>query len=321
MMSSVPVPYRESESREAVSRPAGLRSLPSFRLTDLPTYRVARRPVPRPPVSAVIGISILTGLALLALLGPSLWRVDPEAQDLVNRLATPWGLGGTSAHPLGTDSLGRDTLARLIAGSRVSLPLAVAATLAAGLIGISLGILAGYGGGLIDRAVTWLCDVQLAIPFVVFAIAVTAAFGPSVGNVLVTLIVTGWVAYARVLRLQAQSLRAAEWMQSATAIGASPSRVLIRHLLPNLIAPAVVLATQQAGAMILYESSLTFLGLGIGGSTPTWGGMAALGREAIFKSPWVAAIPGLAIALAILGFNLTGDWLATRGRRQGWLAT
>ena len=215
----------------------------------------------------MIGISTLVVLAVVALLGPSLWQVDPEAQDLINRLAPPWGLGGTSAHPLGTDSLGRDTLARLIAGSRVSLPLSVAATLASGLIGISLGILAGYVGGWIDRVVIWLSDVQLAIPFVVFAIAVTAAFGNSIGNVLVTLIVTGWVAYARVLRLQARSLRAAEWMQSAKAIGATPARVLVRHLLPNLIAPAAVLATQQAGAMILYESSLSFLGLGIGGST------------------------------------------------------
>jgi peptide/nickel transport system permease protein len=288
-MSSVRVPYRESESRESVRRPVE------------------------------IGISILIVLAIVTLLGPSLWQVDPEAQDLVNRLAPPWGLGGTSAHPLGTDSLGRDTMARLIAGARVSLPLSVAATLASGTIGITLGILAGYGGGWIDRVVTWLSDVQLAIPFVVFAIAVTAVFGNSVGNVLVTLIVTGWVAYARVMRLQARSLRAAEWVLSAKAIGATPARVLARHLLPNLTAPAVVLATQQAGAMILYESSLSFLGLGIGGRAVTWGGMAALGREAIFKAPWVAAIPGIAIALAILGFNLTGDWLATRGRRQGWL--
>jgi peptide/nickel transport system permease protein len=282
---------------------------------------MARRPASWPAAGAVIGITILIVLAVVALLGPSLWQVDPQAQDLVSRLAPPWGLGGTSAHPLGTDSLGRDILARLIAGSRVSLPLSVAATLASGLIGISLGILAGYVGGWGDRVVTWLSDVQLAIPFVVFAIAVTAAFGNSIGNVLVTLIVTGWVAYARVLRLQARSLRAAEWMRSAKAIGATPARVLVRHLLPNLIAPAAVLATQQAGAMILYESSLSFLGLGIGGNAVTWGGMAALGREAIFKAPWVAAIPGLAIALAILGFNLTGDWLATRGRRQGWLAT
>jgi peptide/nickel transport system permease protein len=267
----------------------------------------------------VIGLSILGLLAVLAVLGPTLWRVDPEAQDLVNRLVAPWGFGGTAAHPLGTDGLGRDTLARLIAGARVSLPLAVVATVAASAIGVSVGVLAGYRGGSIDRVVSWLSDVQLAIPFVVFAIAMTATFGNSIGNVLVTLVVTSWVAYAGVMRLQARSLRSAEWMQAAEAIGATRARALLRHLLPNLAAPAVVLATQQAGAMILYESSLSFLGLGIGGNTVTWGGMAALGREAVFKAPWVAAVPGVAIALAILGFNMTGDWLATRGPRQGWL--
>ena len=286
--------------------------------TVRPTARAEWRVRAVPP-SAVIGLAILALLAALAVFGPTLWRVDPEAQDLVNRLAPPWGFGGTAPHPFGTDGLGRDTLARLIAGARVSLPLAVTATAAASAIGVSIGVLAGYRGGGIDRVVTWLSDVQLAIPFVVFAIAMTATFGNSIGNVLITLIVTGWVAYARVMRLHARSLRSAEWMQAANAIGATPTRVLLRHLLPNLAAPAVVLATQQAGAMILYESSLSFLGLGIGGSTVTWGGMAALGREAVFKAPWVAVVPGVAIALAILGFNLTGDWLATRGRRQGWL--
>ena len=285
---------------------------------DQPAARTEWRVRPGPP-SALIGLSILVLLAALVVFGPTLWRVDPEAQDLVNRLAPPWGFGGTEAHPFGTDGLGRDTLARLIAGARVSLPLAVSATAAASVIGVSMGVLAGYHGGGIDRAVTWFSDVQLAIPFVVFAIAMTATFGNSVGNVLITLIVTGWVTYARGMRLHARSLRSAEWMQAAKAIGASPTRALLRHLLPNLAAPAVVLATQQAGSMILYESSLSFLGLGIGGNTVTWGGMAALGREAVFKAPWVAAVPGVAIALAILGFNVTGDWLATRGRRQGWL--
>jgi peptide/nickel transport system permease protein len=320
-VSSVRVAQRQSVSREVGQSVRRGSLLTDFPTPDLPTSGMARRSVAWPPASAVIGISILVMLVAMALLGPSLWRLDPDAQDLVNRLAPPWGLGGTSAHPLGTDGLGRDTLARLIAGARVSLPLSVAATLASGAIGITLGILAGYGGGWIDRLVTWLSDVQLAIPFVVFAIAVTAVAGNSVGNVLVTLIVTGWVAYARVMRLQARSLRAAEWMHAAKSIGATPAQVVGRHLLPNLTAPAAVLATQLAGAMILYEASLSFLGLGIGGSTVTWGGMVALGREAIFKAPWVAAIPGLAIALAILGFNLTGDWLATRGRRHGWLAT
>ena len=319
-MSGVRVAQRQSVSRSVGQTERDTSPLADSPTPDMPTYAAARRSVAWPAASAVVGISILVMLAAMTALGPSLWRVDPEAQDLVNRLAPPWGLGGTSAHPFGTDGLGRDTLARLIAGARVSLPLSVTATLASGAIGITLGILAGYRGGWVDRLVTWLSDVQLAIPFVVFAIAVTAVAGTSVGNVLVTLIVTGWVTYARVMRLQARSLRAAEWMQAAKATGATPARVVARHLLPNLTAPAAVLATQQAGAMILYESSLSFLGLGIGGSSVTWGGMAALGREAIFKAPWVAAIPGLAIALAILGFNLTGDWLATRGRRHGWLA-
>jgi peptide/nickel transport system permease protein len=276
-----------------------------------------RRPRAWPPPSALLGVGILLFRAVVALAGPSLWSVDPEAQDLVNRLAPPWGLGGSTAHPLGTDTLGRDTLARIVAGARVSLPLSVVATMAAGALGIALGLLAGYRGGWADRLVTWLADVQLAIPFVVFAIVVTVTLGNSLRNLLITLTVTGWVAYARVIRLQARGLRSAEWVEAARSIGVSPARLLTRHLLPNLAAPALVLATQQAGAMILYEASLSFLGLGIGGNTITWGGMAALGRDAIFKAPWVAAIPGIAIALAILGFNLTGDWLAARGRRSG----
>jgi peptide/nickel transport system permease protein len=290
-----------------------------FRTLSQRPARVGRRARSWPTASATIGLTILALLALSAIAGPRLWPVNPEVQDLANRLAPPWGLGGTVAHPLGTDTLGRDTLARLIAGARVSLPLGAVAAVAAGLLGVTLGLLAGYRGGGIDRSVMWLSDVQLAIPFVVFAIVVTATFGNSIGNVLLTLIFTGWVAYARVIRLQARSLRAAEWMEAARSIGAGPIRLLTKHLLPNLAATALVLATQQAGAMILYESSLSFLGLGIDGSAITWGGMAALGREAIFKAPWVAVVPGTAIALAILGFNLTGDWLATRGRRQGWL--
>jgi peptide/nickel transport system permease protein len=305
MVRAVPAIRVHVERVVATADPTGEKPAPAARLW--------------PPLDAIIGLVLLTLLAAAALLGPSLWRVDPEAQDLINRLAPPWLFGGTLAHPLGTDTLGRDTLARLIAGARVSLPLAVTATIVSGALGSLLGALAGLRGGWVDAVVTWLSDVQLTIPFVVFAIAVTTAFGASVGNVLVTLIVTGWVAYARIIRLQARSLRAAPWMEAARAMGASPLRMLFRHLAPNLMAPALVLATQQAGAMVLYESSLSFLGLGVGGSTVTWGGMAALGREAIFKAPWVAVIPGVAIALAILGFNLTGDWLATRGRRLAWL--
>ena len=283
------------------------------RARSRPVALPARR-VMRPGLGGWAGLVILGLLLLGAAFGPWLWPADPQAQDLVNRLAPPLGFGGTSAHPLGTDTLGRDTLALLIAGARVSLPLAVAATAAAGLVGVGLGMVAGFRGGWSDRVVSWLADIQLAIPFVVFAIVITVMIGNSVRTVLATLIVTGWVAYAQVVRLQTRAMRSAEWVEAARSIGATPARVLVRHVLPNIAGTAIVLATQQAGAMILYESSLSFLGLGIGGSTVTWGGMAALGRDAIFKAPWVAALPGLAIALAMLGFNLTGDWLATRQR-------
>lgn len=297
------------------------RAVPRAAAARWPERSARRRPAlparPRVRISpgGLAGLLILGLLAFGAAFGPLLWRIDPQAQDLVNRLAPPVGFGGTWAHPLGTDTLGRDTLALLIAGARVSLPLATVATAVAGAVGVALGLAAGFRGGWADRLVSWLADVQLAIPFVVFAIVITVTAGNSVRTVLATLIVTGWVAYAQVVRLQARALRSAEWVDAARAIGASPHRLLLRHVLPNLAASAVVLATQQAGAMILYESSLSFLGLGIGGSTITWGGMAALGRDAIFKAPWVAALPGIAIALAILGFNLTGDWIATRQRR------
>jgi peptide/nickel transport system permease protein len=303
-------------SFEYAVRPAAKNAMPA---PARPTAAPIRWMSPRVPASGAIGLAVLSFLAVVAVFGPVVWPVHPETQDLANRLVPPWGFGGTAAHPMGTDTLGRDTLARVIAGARVSLPLSVVATAASGVAGVSLGVLAGYRGGWIDGAVSWLSDVQLAIPFVVFAIVITAAFGNSVGNVLATLVVTGWVAYARVIRLQTRALRGAAWMDAARAMGAGPARLLARHLLPNLAATAVILATQQAGAMILYESSLSFLGLGLGGSTVTWGGMAALGREAVFTAPWVAAVPGAVIAAAILGFNLTGDWLATRGRRQAWL--
>ncbi|MFN8590856.1 MAG: ABC transporter permease [Thermomicrobiales bacterium] len=266
--------------------------------------------------AAIAGLAILLMLGIAAAAGPLLWTVNPNTQDLLARLAPPWGMGGSAAHPLGTDTLGRDTLARLIAGARVSLPLAIGTTTAAAAIGVTLGVIGGYRQGWSDRFVTWLCDVQLVVPFVVFAIAVTTIVGPGIRNVAITLIATGWVTYTRVLRLQTHALRRAEWMEAARASGCGPGRLMTRHLLPNLVAPIVILATQQAGAMILYESSLTFLGLGVGGDVVTWGGMAALGREAIFSAPWVAALPGVVIAMAILGFQLVGDWLAARERRR-----
>ena len=238
--------------------------------------------------------------------------IDPERQNLLGRLAPPLGFGGTLAHPLGTDALGRDILARLVAGARVSLAVGLAATIGAGLIGVALGALAGWAGGVVERTVGWLTDVQAALPFIVVAIATTAALGNGLTPTLLTLVVTGWVVYARVVRLQTRALRQAPFVEAAVALGVRPGRLVVRHVAPHLLGTVAILATQQVSAMILYEASLSYLGLGIGGAAIAWGGMAAEGQEAILKAPWVTAAPGAAVALTVLGLNLLGDALADR---------
>ncbi len=261
----------------------------------------------RLPLSGMVGLAIVGVLAIGALLGPLLLDVDPARQDLRGRLAPPIWAGGTSAHPFGTDGLGHDVLARVIAGARISLLIGVVATLAAGVIGVTLGLIAGATGGLVDRIATGVVDVQMAVPFVVVGIALTAALGNGVRTVLLTLALTGWVGYARIVRLQAIALRRAPFVEAARAVGVSPARLLGRHLLPNLTAPIAVVASQQVAAMILYEAALSYLGLGMPSSTITWGGMVANGQELLMAAPWVSAMPGAAIALAVLGFNLLGD--------------
>jgi peptide/nickel transport system permease protein len=185
----------------------------------------------------------------------------------------------------------------------------VSATILAGTIGTVLGAFAGSTGGWLDRIVTYLTDVQLAVPFVVVAVAVTAALGQSLRNVIVVLVLTGWVGYARIVRLQTLSLRESAFVDAARVSGAGPVRILLRHLLPNLTGPVMVVASQQVAALILYEAALSYLGLGVPGDTITWGGMVAAGRDQLLTDPWVATVPGAAIALSVLGFNLLGDWL------------
>jgi peptide/nickel transport system permease protein len=260
-------------------------------------------------------------LILAALVGPAIVGTDPARQDLRGRLAPPVWDGGTAAHPLGTDQLGRDLLARIVRGARISLAVGVTATAIAGVIGVVLGLVAGYLGGSADRLISFAVDVQQTIPFVVVAIGVATVLGPSLRNVIAVLAITGWVGYARIVRLQAMSLRRAPFVEAARAIGVGPARMLGRHILPNVIGPVLVIASQQVAAMILYEAALSYLGLGAPSETITWGGMVAGGRETMTTAWWVSALPGVAIALTVLGFNLLGDWLrdlldpATRGGR------
>ncbi len=272
-----------------------------------------RRRLPAP--SVLLGGAIVAALVLFALLGPVLVGIDPAKQDLLARLRPPVGFGGSWTHPLGTDALGRDILARLAAGARVSLLVGVAATLGAGVVGVAIGVLAGWLPGTVDAVAGWLTDVQGTLPFVVIAIAATATLGNGLATVLLTLVVTGWVAYARVVRVQARALKSAVWVEAAASLGASPLALVARHVAPHLVSVVAVLASQQVSAMILYEAALSFLGLGVGGDIITWGGMAADGRETLFVAWWVSAIPGGAVALAVLGLNLLGD-AAASGRRR-----
>jgi peptide/nickel transport system permease protein len=266
----------------------------------------------RPSPELIAGCAIVAALALAALLGPVVVKTDPRAQDLMARFQPPLGFGGTSDHPLGTDGLGRDLLARLLAGARVSLLLGAGATIAAAALGVLLGVLGGWFGGRVEHLTTWLTDVQAIVPFIVIAVAVTATLGNTLRGVLLTLALTGWVGYARVIGLQARSLKHAGWVESARAVGATPWAIIGRHILPGLVATIAILATQQISAMILYEAALSYLGLGLGGDAITWGSMAAQGQQAIWTAPWVAALPGLAVAINVLGFNLIGDAVAAR---------
>ena len=261
-----------------------------------------------------VGLALIAVLVVVAVAGPWLSPAPPERQALLDRLQAPVGLGGDWSHPLGTDSLGRDLLARIIAGARVSLLIGVTATLISGVIGVALGLLAGGLGRRADRLVMWLVDVELAIPTILVGIGVAAMLGASLRNVIAVLVITGWVSYARIVRLQARSLLAAPWMEAARSLGATRGRLLLRHLLPNVAGPVIVVASQQVAAMILYEASLSYLGLGVPLETITWGGMINAGREQMTSAWWVAAMPGGALALTVLAFNLTGDWLTERLR-------
>lgn len=263
----------------------------------------------RPGPAGAIGLGVVLLLVVVAAIGPALVPADPARQHLLARLAPPVWAGGSFAHPLGTDGLGRDLLARIAAGARVSLLVGVVATLVAGVFGVTLGLIAGYARGAADRIVTFLADIQLAVPFVVFAIAVVALFGNSLRNVIVVLAVTGWVGYARIVRLQTLAIRAAPYVEAARVVGVGWPRLLLRHLLPNLAGPIIVVASQQVAAMILYEAALSYLGLGVPDDVISWGHMVADGQKTLMTAWWVSTLPGIAIAMTILGFNLLGDWL------------
>jgi ABC-type dipeptide/oligopeptide/nickel transport system permease subunit len=257
---------------------------------------------------------VLLGIIASAVLAPALTPHDPLRVNIRNRLAPPaWMAAGTWTHPLGTDQVGRDLLSRIVHGGRVSLVVGISAVLVASAIGVLLGLTAGYFGPRVDWTIMTLVNIMLTFPFVLLALAVIAVLGPSLRNMIVVLGVAGWPIYCRVVRAETLALREREFVLAGHALGMSHARVVFRQILPNLVSPIVVIATLQVAQVIILESFLSFLGLGIQPPTPAWGNMLGEGRVYMLNSWWIAAFPGLAIFVTTLVINLMGnalrDWL------------
>jgi ABC-type dipeptide/oligopeptide/nickel transport system permease subunit len=255
---------------------------------------------------ARFGIAVIVIMALAAIAAPWIATQDPLKIDLTNYLQKPSG-----AHWLGTDVQGRDIWARLVFGARVSLTVGLISQGIARLLGVTLGLLAGYYGRWVDELVMRLADVTLAFPTLLLLIAMVAAFQPSMGVVFATIGVVGWAGMARLVRGQVLVVRNLEYVQAIRALGARDLRVILGHILPNVIAPVVIAATLGVAGAIMAEAALSFLGLGVPPPTPSWGSMIADGRDLdqLRRAPWTSVFPGMAIGAAVLGFNLLGDAL------------
>jgi peptide/nickel transport system permease protein len=259
---------------------------------------------------AQLGLIVVAATVVAALVAPALAPADPVRNDLLARLTPPaWLPGGSWEHPLGTDTLGRDVVSRLLYGARVSLIVGLSAVVVAGVLGLALGLVAGYYGGRLDDGLMRLGDVQLAFPALVLAVAVLAVVGSGLGTIVLVLGVTGWVTYARIARGEALSLRHREFVEGARALGAGDMAILWRHVLPNVLPPITVVATFSIARTIIAEASLSFLGLGLPPPAPSWGAMLDEGRNYLTTGWWLALFPGLAILVVVLGINVIGDWL------------
>ncbi len=254
----------------------------------------------------ILGVFLLGSISLAVLFSGWLFPDGGTQINLAMRLTAPMT---DLAYPLGTDPLGRDILARVIIGSEISLKVGIYSSLGAVAVGIMMGLISGYYGGAIDALVMRFADVQLALPFILLAITFIAVIGGGLTNMIILLVISQWVQYARLVRGSVLALKDREFILSAKAIGVKDIRILFQHLLPNLIGPVIVLMTLNVANNILLESSLTFLGLGVDPTIPSWGGMLAEGRTYLQSAWWVSVFPGLAILLTVLGLNLLGDWL------------
>jgi peptide/nickel transport system permease protein len=269
----------------------------------------------------LVGGAIILTVVVASLIAPLLTPWDPIDNDLVGRLKPPGTMVGTSLHILGTDELGRDVLARVLFGGRISLLVGAVSVLVTGTLGTLLGMASAYLGGWIDHVVMRLADIQLAFPFLLLAIVIMAVLRPSLLNVILVLTVTGWVGFARLARAQCLAVGGREYLTSARAVGCSTPRIMLRYLLPNIATPLAVFVAYQVPQFILAEASLSFLGLGVAPPTPSWGSSISTGHDYLPIAWWVSTFPGIALALTVVGVGLLGDALRDRldpvvGRRR-----
>jgi len=267
-------------------------------------------------ILARVGLAAAAILLLAALFAPWITPADPAAQNLPARLASP-----SRAHWMGTDELGRDILSRTLYGARVSLLVSVCVVCGCGLIGLTMGLIAGYAGGWFDSFVNLLLiNAFLSFPGILLAIAFAAFLGPGIGKVILALIITGWAGYARLARAQVLKVKELEFILAARSLGASHMRIMMRHLLPNILQLVLIQATNGMAGAILAESTLSFLGLGVLAPVPSWGAMLNDARGHLFDAPHMVVFPALAMMTAVLSFNLLGDawrdWLDPRTRSQ-----
>ena len=255
--------------------------------------------------------ALIVGLVIVAALAaPWLATTDPIDQDLAAALKPPsWLADGSLEHPLGTDHLGRDVYSRLIYGARISLTISVLAALLGAAVGVAAGLVAGYHGGRVGAVIMRIVDLNLAFPLILLALAVVALLGANLRNLVIVMAITTWMIYARVVRGLSLTLREQEFVQAVRALGAHDARIIARHILPNVLPPVLVIWTLEVARVILMESALSFLGLGVPPPTPTWGRMLAEGRDYLTMAGWISIFPGLAIMLTVLGINFLGDGL------------
>ncbi len=257
-----------------------------------------------------VGGAILSLLLVCGLAAPFLAPYDPQEQRLEHRLQPPgWGIRGSDPHRLGTDNLGRDILSRIIYGSRISLLVGATTVVLAGFMGCFLGALAGYFGDLTDEVISKISEIFLAFPFLLLAIALMAFLGQGLVNLILALMMSRWVQYCRVVRGEVLSLKERDFVVAARALGGRDFYILFRHVVPNTLASVTVIATFAMAIVIIAEASLSFLGLGVPPSIPTWGSMLSEGRSYMYRAPWLTIFPGIAIFVTVFGINLLGDGL------------